>query len=154
MYNSNYMYEDKEVAAIERAMVAIRRRQSRRVLARTQGAVGPEFDVLDVIEGASEPVTVSTVAQALSVDQPRASRLVAAAVAAGLVRREADQADGRKAWLVLTETGAAALERAHHTRQAAFAAAMAGWTEEERAEFARLLTRFVEAVPGEGDRPG
>ncbi|GAA3529478.1 MarR family winged helix-turn-helix transcriptional regulator [Nonomuraea rosea] len=147
MYINNYMYEDNEIAAVERAMIAIRRRQRRRVLAKSQGATGPEFEVLDVIEGASEPVGVSTVAEALSVDQPRASRLVAAAVAAGLVRREADQADGRKAWLVLTEAGAAAMEQAHRTRQAAFAAAMAGWSASERAEFARLLTRFVEAGP-------
>ncbi|MEV1167047.1 MarR family transcriptional regulator [Nonomuraea sp. NPDC049784] len=142
------MYKDKEIAAIERAMVAIRRRQSRRALARQQGAVGPEFEVLDVIEGAGEPATVSTVAQALSVDQPRASRLVAAAVTAGLVRREADQADGRRAWLVLTEAGRAALEQAHRGRQVAFAAAMEGWSAEERTEFARLLTRFVEGMPG------
>ncbi|MET9248282.1 MarR family winged helix-turn-helix transcriptional regulator [Nonomuraea sp. NPDC003709] len=142
------MYEDKYIAAVERAMVAIRRRQSRRVLARQQGVVGPEYEVLDVIEGADGSVTVSTVAQALSVDQPRASRLVAAAVAAGLVRREADQADGRKAWLVLTEAGQAALEQAHRARQAAFAAAMEEWPEEDRAEFARLLTRFVEGLSG------
>ncbi|MFI7127773.1 MarR family winged helix-turn-helix transcriptional regulator [Nonomuraea sp. NPDC050153] len=142
------MYEDKYVAAVERAMVAIRRRQSRRVLARQQGAAGPEYEVLDVIEGAGGSVTVSTVAQALSVDQPRASRLVAAAVAAGLVRREADQADGRKAWLVLTEAGQAALEHARRTRQEAFAAVMEEWPERDRAEFARLLTRFVEGMPG------
>ncbi|MFI7640972.1 MarR family winged helix-turn-helix transcriptional regulator [Nonomuraea sp. NPDC049400] len=142
------MYEDNEIAAIEQAMIAIRRRQSRRALAKTQGAPGPEFDVLDVLESAAEPVTVSTVAQALSVDQPRASRLVAAAVTAGLIRREADQADGRRAWLVLTEAGRAALEQAHRGRQAAFAAAMEGWSGEERAEFARLLTRFVEGMPG------
>ncbi|MEV4112330.1 MarR family transcriptional regulator [Nonomuraea sp. NPDC049695] len=142
------MYKDKDIAAIERAMVAIRRRQSRRVLARQQGATAPEFEVLDVIEGAGEAATVSTVAQALNVDQPRASRLVAAAVTAGLVRREADQADGRRAWLVLTDAGRAALEQAHRSRQAAFAAATEGWTAAERAEFARLLTRFVEGMPG------
>ncbi|MDX3104234.1 MarR family winged helix-turn-helix transcriptional regulator [Nonomuraea angiospora] len=142
------MYEDKYIAAVERAMVAIRRRQSRRALARQHGAVGPEYEVLDVIEGGDGSVTVSTVAQALSVDQPRASRLVAAAVTAGLVRREADQADGRKSWLVLTEAGQAALEQAHRARQAAFAAVMEEWPEEDRAEFARLLTRFVEGLSG------
>jgi DNA-binding MarR family transcriptional regulator len=139
------MYEDKEIAAIERAMVAIRRRQRRRVLARAQGA-GPEHDVLDVIEGAQEAVTVTAVAEALSVDQPRASRLVAAAVAAGLVRREADQADGRRSRLILTDAGRAALEQSRRARQAAFAGAMEGWSAAERAEFARLLTRFVEAI--------
>lgn len=148
MYNSNYMYEDNEIAVIERAMVAIRRRQSRRALARLHGAPMPEFDVLDVLDAAGEPVTVSSVAEALSVDQPRASRLVATAVSAGLVGREADQSDGRRALLVLTGDGRAAVEQAHRTRQAAFAQAMAGWTDAERAEFARLLARFVNALPG------
>ncbi|MFI7419689.1 MarR family winged helix-turn-helix transcriptional regulator [Nonomuraea sp. NPDC049684] len=142
------MYEDKEIAAIEQAMVAIRRRQSRRALARQHGAAGPEFEVLDVIEAAGGRLTVSAVAEALNVDQPRASRLVTAAVTAGLVRREADQADGRRAWLVLTDAGAAALAQARQARQAAFASATAGWSAAERAEFARLLTRFVQAMPG------
>lgn len=146
MYNSNYMYEDKEIAAIERAMVAIRRRQRRRALGKRVGAA-PHFDVLDVIEE-SGSVSVSGVAEALSVDQPRASRLVTAAVEEGLVRRVADQADGRRALLELTEAGRQALEAAHAGRQAVFAEAVSGWTEEERASFARLLTRFVAGLPG------
>ncbi|GAA3161042.1 MarR family winged helix-turn-helix transcriptional regulator [Nonomuraea roseoviolacea] len=142
------MYDDKYLETVERAMVAIRRRQSRRVLARQHGAPAPEHEVLDVLEAAGEPVTVSAVAEALSVDQPRASRLVAAAVSAGLVRREADQADGRRALLVMTEAGREAVERAHQGRRATFDRAMVGWTGEERAQFARLLTRFVESLPG------
>lgn len=54
-------------------------------------------------------------ATALGIDQPRASKLVAAAVAAGPVRREADQA-------------------------------MADWPAGARAEFARLLTRFLASL--------
>ncbi|MEV0383257.1 hypothetical protein [Nonomuraea sp. NPDC050643] len=49
---------------------------------------------------------------------------------------------------MLTEAGAAALEQAHRARRAAFGAATADWTAEERAEFARLLTRLVAAMPG------
>jgi DNA-binding MarR family transcriptional regulator len=142
------MYGDKQLAAIEQAMVAIGRRQSRRALARLRAAAAPELDVLDVLESATGPVTVSTVARALAVDQPRASRLVTAAVAAGLVRREADQADGRRTLLAMTEAGRAAVAEMHRGRQASFAAAMADWSAEERAEFARLLTRFVGALPG------
>lgn len=100
---------------------------------------------LDVIEDATEP-TVSTVAAALAVDQPRASKLVAAAVAAGLVRRGADQADGRRTLLVLTEHGTELLAEAHRRRRGAFSRAMTGWTDTDRAEFTRLLTRFVGAL--------
>jgi DNA-binding MarR family transcriptional regulator len=137
---------DKSVVAVERAMVAIRRRQRRRALARGSG---PPYDVLDVVEAAEEAATdatVSTVAAALDVDQPRASRLVAAAIDGGLVRRVADQADGRRALLVRTARGRAVSRDVHGVRQAAFAEAMSGWTDTERAEFARLLTRFVDEL--------
>lgn len=127
-------------------MVAIRRRQTRRSLAREGGLAGQSFDVLDVVE-ASPEATVSAVAAALAVDQPRASKLVAATVAEGLVRRVADQADGRRSVLVLTGRGREILARAHERRRTAFDNAMTGWTARERAEFARLLDRFVGAMP-------
>lgn len=127
-------------------MVAIRRRQTRRALAREGESAGQSFDVLDVIEATPEP-TVSVVASALAVDQPRASKLVAAAVAEDLVRRVADQTDGRRSVLVLTARGREVLARSHARRRAAFDTAMAGWTAGERAEFARLLDRFVRAMP-------
>lgn len=155
---------DVAVEAVERAMVALRRSQSRRSLARLHeqqhptraGSAGAAdgdsaaVDVLDVIEAAErtgDRASVSSVAAALGVDQPRASKLVAAAVAAGLVRREADQGDGRRALLVATDAGRAVSERVHAFRRAVFATAMSDWSDGDRAAFARLLTRFVEALP-------
>jgi DNA-binding MarR family transcriptional regulator len=91
---------------------------------------------------------VSRVAATLNVDQPRASKLVAAAVETGLVRREADQTDGRRAPLVRTERGNALFEELHRFRCSIFATAMSDWTEADRAAFARLLTRFVESLAG------
>ena len=105
--------------------------------------------MLDVIEEAEEhdqPATVTSVATALSVDQPRASKLVAAAVAAGLVRREADQADGRRALLVRTPAGRRRSAEIHAFRQEVIGAAVADWPPTERAELARLLTKFVNAM--------
>jgi DNA-binding MarR family transcriptional regulator len=137
--------EDGSVAAVEAAMVAVRRRQSRRALARAAGASGVDIaaqEVLDAVE-ASGPVGVTGIAEALGVDQPRASKLVAAAVGAGLLRREADQADGRRSRLALTAAGRERLDQVHGFRRERFAAAMAGWTPAERAAFADLLTRFV-----------
>ncbi len=127
-------------------MIAIRRRQTRRALAEDGVPGGQSFDVLDVIEAESEP-TVSAIAAALAVDQPRASKLVAAAVADGLVMRVADQTDGRRSVLVLTDRGHELLDRVHERRRAAFDTAMNGWSPSERTEFARLLARFVEAMP-------
>ncbi|MFF0631801.1 MarR family winged helix-turn-helix transcriptional regulator [Nocardia sp. NPDC004151] len=140
---------DPAIVAIERAMVAIRRSQSRRALnklaARAGGpAVDPTlFGVLDAVEAREGEVVVTDIATALGVDQPRASRLVARAVAEGLVERRADQADARRVHLHLTATARTTLDRAHANRQAAFDAATAGWPDRDRTEFARLLTRFV-----------
>ena len=158
---------DEHIEAVERAMVALRRSQSRRTLARLAAArqpAGPGGDrgtaaataasgvgaeVLDAVEEAEEegrPATVTSVAIALGIDQPRASKLVAAAVAAGLVRREADQADGRRALLVRTPAGRRLSAEVHAFRRQVADQAMAGWPAGDRAEFARLLTRFVESL--------
>jgi len=161
---------DRHTEAVERAMVAIRRSQSRRTLARLaakrhgSGAAGPEapaggaaYDVLDVIEAdeeAGRPATVTSVAATLNIDQPRASKLVASAVAAGLVRREADQTDGRRALLVRTPAGQRVSAQVHAFRRQVIAEALADWPPADRAEFARLLTRFVESLHGVTDRPG
>ncbi|MFG1906967.1 MarR family winged helix-turn-helix transcriptional regulator [Kribbella sp. NPDC048928] len=135
------------VAAVEAAMIAIRRRQTRRTFAVESGGPDPVQEVLDAIEAAApDPLGVNGVAAALGVDQPRASKLTAAAVAAGLVRREADQTDGRRTNLVLTPTGRAQLDTVHAYRRAHFATAMNTWTPEERSTFATLLTRFTTAL--------
>jgi DNA-binding MarR family transcriptional regulator len=138
---------ERDIAAVERAMVAIRRSQTRRALARRANADTTGTEVLDVVEAAEEagePATVTSVASALDVDQPRASKLVAAAVEAGLVRREADQKDGRRALLVRTPAGQRVSAEIHAFRQQAIGAAMDGWPADERAEFARLLTKFTQ----------
>lgn len=125
-------------------MVAIRRRQARRTFGVQAGGSDPVQEVLDAVEAAGgEPIGVNGVAAALGVDQPRASKLVAAAVAGGLIRREADQADGRRTNLVLTPAGHDQLATVHKHRQSRFADAMADWTPAERTTFATLLTRFV-----------
>jgi DNA-binding MarR family transcriptional regulator len=159
--------DDEHVKAVERAMVAIRRRQTRRALTRLAegrdatddaGVVGGSaVEVLDAIEAteqAGTPATVSGVAAALNVDQPRASKLVAAAVEAGLVRREADQADGRRALLVRTARGKRRSQELHRFRRSIFATVMSDWTDADRAAFARLLTRFVESLAGMTGRAG
>jgi DNA-binding MarR family transcriptional regulator len=135
------------VAVVEAAMIAVRRRQTRRTFAVDAGGPDPVQEVLDALEAAGPaPIGVNGVATALGVDQPRASKLVAAAVSAGLVRREADQADGRRTNLVLTDAGRQQLEWVHGYRQQRFAAAMADWTPTERQTFADLLTRFLTAL--------
>lgn|SRR5690349_6207931 len=141
------MKQDDTLATVERAMIAIRRSQSRRALSRlTPEGDQTVFGVLDALEELGRPGTVGEVGTALGVDQPRASRLVARAVEQQLVTRQADQLDGRRSLLALTARGGAQLAGAHLARQAAFGRAMADWPEEDRAAFARLLTSFTCAL--------
>lgn len=135
----------EDVEAVEQAMVRIRRLQQRRTLARLSQVDPSLTAVVDAIEQHPDQATVSSVAGALGVDQPRASRLVARAVDAGLVSRTADQLDGRRALLALTRRGTEHAARLHRFRQAMFAEAMAGWTPRQVSTFARLLTRFVDS---------
>ncbi|WP_328331737.1 MarR family winged helix-turn-helix transcriptional regulator [Kribbella sp. NBC_00382] len=136
------------VAEVEAAMVTIRRRQAKKLFARAAGVADDSGQqVIDAIEAAgAEPLGVNGIAEALGVDQPRASKLVAAAVSAGLVRREADQLDGRRTNLVLTQAGHDRLAAVHTYRRTRFAEAMTDWPEADKETFAVLLTRFVSAL--------
>jgi DNA-binding MarR family transcriptional regulator len=136
------------VAEVEAAMVAIRRRQARRMFAREAGVQDVSGQqVIDALDAAGdELIGVNGVADALGVDQPRASKLVAAAVAAGLVRREADQQDGRRTNLVLTDAGRDRVETVKTFRRRRFATAMSDWPEADQETFAVLFSRFVAAL--------
>jgi DNA-binding MarR family transcriptional regulator len=143
------------VSVIERALVAMRRDQQARRLQRGRGprGHGPDrslggaarFRMLDALEAG--PRTISEVAGAIGVDQPRASRLVAEAADRGLVRRGVDPRDARRAVVELTPAGLAFLQSAHASRRDAVETALAGFSPTERQDFAVLLDRFVAAWP-------
>jgi DNA-binding MarR family transcriptional regulator len=145
-------------AAVEAAMVRLRRGMAKRTMGRQAAeAMGGSVDVsLFLVNDAVEEgppigedgVTVGLVAERMAVDPSRASRLVSAAIKAGYIRRVASQADGRRVNLELTDAGRALSDELHRFRRAYLARAMARWTDEERATFARLLTRFVDKDEG------
>jgi DNA-binding MarR family transcriptional regulator len=136
---------DRNLLLVERAMVAIRRRQSRRALSRHLPIDPAIFGVLDAVEERG-PSTVTELAAVLGVDQPRASRLAARAVDEGLLVRQADPGDGRRTPLSLTVLGKRHLDVIHEARQQVFAQAMADWPAEDRETFAHLLTKFIAAL--------
>lgn len=99
--------------------------------------------------GADEPsceVTVGAVAERLEIDPSTASRLVGHAIDAGLLSRRPSPLDARRANLGLTEAGRRVKQVADRFRRAYFDELMSGWSARERTEFARLLTRFVDAA--------
>lgn len=144
------------LTAVERALIRIRRRQSRRTLARpvVQGMSEPvDLSTLAVVDAVDEgngegnkDVTVGFVADRLAIDPSRASRIVADAVRTGYVRRVASQEDGRRSCLELTPVGREAVDAAHRTRQGFYATVLENWDPAEQEEFARLLTKFVHSL--------
>ncbi|MFE5587603.1 MarR family winged helix-turn-helix transcriptional regulator, partial [Kitasatospora sp. NPDC056531] len=119
------------VAAVERAMVAIRRSQTRRSLGRIAppgGARGIDptlFGVLDAVEAHDGPCAVTDVAAALGVDQPRASRLVLRTVEEGWLERGSDPRDARRTPPALTPAGREQVERTHRLHREIIARTMA-----------------------------
>ncbi|ADJ47106.1 MarR family transcriptional regulator [Amycolatopsis mediterranei S699] len=99
--------------------------------------------VLNVIADVPGEMTVGGLAAEMGVAQPVASRMVAACIADGLLRRAASQADGRRTVLELTEQGEAERTRFAAEQRAAFEEITAGWSPEERTQFARLLVRYT-----------
>ncbi|MCP2337157.1 MarR family winged helix-turn-helix transcriptional regulator [Actinomadura rupiterrae] len=91
-------------------------------------------------------VTVGAVAERLEIDPSTASRLVGHAIDAGLVSRRPSPVDARRANLGLTDAGDRVRQVADRFRRAYFDELMSGWTGHEKAEFARLLTRFADAA--------
>jgi DNA-binding MarR family transcriptional regulator len=108
------------------------------------------FRLLDALlnaEAADQRMGVSEVADAIAVDQPRASRLVNESVERGLVTRRADERDARRSVIQITDAGRDLLESARSSRRSAVTDAVAEFTPDELQTFATLLTRFVAAWP-------
>lgn len=109
--------------------------------------------LLSTLDTASAPLSVGDIAEAIGVDQPRASRLVAQGVELGLVRREADIADARRIRIALTEKGAAMVQRIRGMQGAAVREALVDFSDAERQQLARLLERLADAWPASGRDP-
>lgn len=111
-------------------------------------AGGPaRMRLLDALAAASHPLSVSEVGDAIGVDQPRASRLIQQAVEHGLVQREADPDDARRTRTALTDEGRRLVRGFRGQRREQVQEALTGFTDAERAELARLLTKLAAAWP-------
>lgn len=104
--------------------------------------------LVTIVADAPRALTVTELGLRLGVDQPRASRLVASAEAEDLVRRTPDPDDARRSRIELGDAGRATLEQLRSQRTSRADAALAGFSEDERAMFAALLTRFAAAYRG------
>ncbi|MCT1479333.1 MarR family winged helix-turn-helix transcriptional regulator [Microbacterium sp. p3-SID336] len=115
-------------------------------LADSTGRLGgpARMRMLEALATAPEPLSVSALGQAIGVDQPRASRLVQQGVQAGFVRREADPDDARRTRIALTDEGRRIARGMRGERRQLLGQALAAFTDEERDELARLLTKLAD----------
>lgn len=100
--------------------------------------------MVEALSAASDPLSVSGLAEAIGVDQPRASRLVQQGADRGWVRREADPDDARRTRIALTPDGARLFRGVRGERREALGRALAAFTDDESAELARLLTKLAD----------
>ena len=101
------------------------------------------------------PLRQGALADLVHADPSTVSRHVGALVEQGLVRRIADESDGRASRLVVTDAGRAALEVLRREREAHLAQATAGWDPTDLAALTTLFGRLVDdlavTLPGSPD---
>jgi DNA-binding MarR family transcriptional regulator len=110
-----------------------------------------QLDVLFAIEGATEEfgdqvgeTMVATVAERLSIDPSRASRLVAELVELGFARRAVSQADARRTIIVLTARGDAVVNAVRAYKLLVMGDFLSKWDRTELAAFIPSLKRFAQ----------
>ncbi|WP_448615377.1 MarR family winged helix-turn-helix transcriptional regulator [Modestobacter sp. URMC 112] len=90
------------------------------------------------------PLRQGALAELAHIDPSTVSRHVTLLVERGLVRRVADEQDGRASRLVVTADGEAVLDAMRRERDSLLERVTAEWPPGERAAFTRQLHRFVQ----------
>ncbi|RBY92971.1 MarR family winged helix-turn-helix transcriptional regulator [Blastococcus sp. TF02A-30] len=92
------------------------------------------------------PLRQSELAEQVHADPSTVSRHVTLLVERGLVRRAADESDGRASRLVLTDAGHAQLEQLRGDRVAYLRTVTADWTDDELDTFTTLFDRLLDGI--------
>jgi DNA-binding MarR family transcriptional regulator len=104
------------------------------------------------------PLRQTALAELVHADPSTVSRHVAELVEQGLVRRVADESDGRASRLLVTEAGHAALDALRRERESHLEHVTSGWDGDDLATlttlFGRLLDDIAATLPGNPDATG
>jgi DNA-binding MarR family transcriptional regulator len=92
------------------------------------------------------PLRQGALADLVHADPSTISRHVATLVERGLVRRVADESDGRASRLVVTEAGSLALRELRRERESHLEHVTAGWSPEDLAAFTGLFGRLLDDI--------
>jgi DNA-binding MarR family transcriptional regulator len=120
-----------------------------RLMERAMDQVGipldrPALTVLVTLRMAGQPLRVGEIATRMQVVGPHVTRHLHELERRGLVHRVTDPLDQRARLVELTAEGGAAAGRYLQTVLDRFTDAVAGWSDEDRRTFGRLLARFVD----------
>jgi DNA-binding MarR family transcriptional regulator len=92
------------------------------------------------------PLRQSELADLVHADPSTVSRHVTHLVERGLVRRVADESDGRASRLVLTDAGNAELDQMRGDRETRLRQVIADWSDEDVATFSALFERLLDGI--------
>ena len=92
------------------------------------------------------PLRQGALAELVHADPSTVSRHVATLVERGLVRRVADESDGRASQLVVTDAGSAALGSLRRERESHLERVTAGWSADDLVAFTTLFGRLLDDI--------
>lgn len=92
------------------------------------------------------PLRQGALADLVHADPSTVSRHVATLVERGLVRRVADESDGRASRLVVTDAGSAALGSLRSERESHLERVTAGWSVDDLTAFTTLFGRLLDDI--------
>ena len=101
------------------------------------------------------PVRQGALAELMHTDPSTVSRHVGSLVERGLVKRVADETDGRASRLVVTDAGHEALDQLRRERESYLERVTADWSDEDLTMLGALLQRLLDdlarTLPGQAD---
>lgn len=134
--------------AIEQQLTVLLRRVRRIHVSTSAGDFDLERSAYGILCRLADegPQRLGSFATAFGLDPSTITRQVQALERAGMATRSTDDADRRASILALTDEGREVLDRTRAHRRQAFADALADWSEQDRAELARLLAKLNATV--------
>ncbi|PZG37514.1 MarR family transcriptional regulator [Spongiactinospora gelatinilytica] len=136
------------VAAFRRLVTMFKRARTTEPLSDAAGVRidRPDAEILVHLLEAGEPRRIGAIADALQVESPHITRHVCALERRGLLERVRDPGDGR-AWRInLTSQGLGTAEQCRRFTAKWIGAALAEWSDSDRAELQRLLVKLADDV--------
>ena len=133
---------------IEQQLTVLLRRVQRIHISTSSGEMDLDRSAYGIMTRIADegPQRLGAFATAFGLDPSTITRQVQALEKAGLAFRTADPADRRASILDLTSEGKDVLEHTRSARRQKLEETLTDWSDQEREDFSRLLTKFNESM--------